>query len=86
MLKKYKLKVINNLHYTWHKTHHAVHDLSSSIDGGAFRCVTIAKTVSSHHHVVNRIVVLLLDLYTWVQKIVPESMQPSELHPQISDL
>ncbi len=86
MLQKITITVINNLYNTCHKSHHAVHDLSSSIDGGAFGCVTIAKTVSSHHHVVNRIVVLLLDLYTWVQKIVPKSMQPSELHPQISDL
>lgn len=67
-------------------THHSIHHVSSTIDRGALRSVAVTEAVAPHHHVVNGVVVLLLDLNARIQQIVPQRMQLSELHSQVSNL
>ena len=66
-------------------THHALSGQPGSLDGGALRGVSIAEAVSSDHHVVDGIVILLFDLHTRVQQVVSECMKFGELHPQVGD-
>lgn len=65
------------------------HPLSStrlSVHGGALRGVTIAEAVSSDHHVVESVVVLLCHLVTGVQQIIAQRVEFDELHSQVCDL
>lgn len=48
--------------------------------------MSVAEAVSSDHHVVDGVVILLFDLYTRVQQVVSERVQFGELHPQVGDL
>lgn len=59
---------------------HALPGLAGSLNGGALRGVSIAEAVSSDHHVVDSVVILLFDLHTRVQQVVSERVQFGELH------
>lgn len=48
--------------------------------------MSVAEAVSSDHHVVDGVVILLLDLHSRVQQVVSERVQSGELDPQVGDL
>lgn len=48
--------------------------------------MSIAEAVAAHHHVVQGVVVLLLDLHPRVQQVIAQRVQLDELHPQVGDL
>lgn len=68
------------------RTHHALIGLSGSLDGGTFWGVSVAEAVSSDHHVIDGVVVLLFDLYARVQQVVAKRVKFGELNPQVGDL
>lgn len=43
--------------------------------------MSITETVSSHHHVIDGIVILFFDLHSGVQQVVSEGVQFGKLHP-----
>lgn len=66
--------------------HHALADLPRSLNGGTLRGVSVAEAVPADHHVIDGVIIFLLDLYARVQKVVSKRVQFGELDPQVGDL
>lgn len=67
-------------------THHALPNLPRPFDGGTLRGVSVTEAVPPDHHIVDGVVILLFNLYTRIQEVVPERVQFGELDPQVGDL
>lgn len=65
--------------------HHAGHRALAGLRNTARR-VTVAAATATHHHVVDRIVVLLLDLFARIQQIVAQRVQFRESDTQVGHL
>lgn len=48
--------------------------------------VSVAETVASNYQFIQGVVVLLSDLPTRVEQVVPQRVQPCQVHPQVGDL
>lgn len=68
------------------RTHHALAGHTRPLNGGTLRGMSVAETVSSHHHVVDGVVILLLDLHSGVQEVVSEGVELCELYSEVGDL
>lgn len=71
-------------HLLW--THHALYVLACSLNRGAFGGMSITEAVSSDHHVIDGVVILLLDLHSRVQQVVSKRVQFGKLNTQVGDL
>jgi len=65
--------------------YHAVGGGGDPAERGALGGVPVAEAVPAQHQLVERVVVLLLDLPPRVQQVVPQRVQLGEVHPQVGD-
>lgn len=67
-------------------SHHSFNVVPDAVDGGALGGVTVAEAVSTHHELIHGVVVLLFDLRSGVQQVVPQRVELGEVHSQVRDL
>lgn len=48
--------------------------------------MSVAEAVAPDHHVVDGVIIFLLNLYARVQEVVSQRVQFGELDPQVGDL
>lgn len=67
-------------------THHTLPGLPGALDRGTLRSMSIAEAIPSDHHVIDGVIVLLLDLHTGIEQVISKCVQFGEFHPQVGDL
>lgn len=48
--------------------------------------VSIAEAVATHDQLIQGIIVFLSNFAPWVEQVVPQCVQTSEVHPQVGNL
>lgn len=63
-----------------------VHVVLHALHGYASTCVAVAQATASHDHLIQRVVVLLLEILAWIEQIITERVQFGEVYSQVCDL
>lgn len=66
--------------------HHALHMGWCPWCGCTLGGVSIAEAVATHDQLIQGIIVFLSNFAPWVEQVVPQCVQTSEVHPQVGNL